>query len=472
MISPPYSLSRPDRYCRLLPPFQYSGEPQRVVERLKQLAEAMYPTKPKENALFRVPANAEGGGEPIATAAYTYFGQFIMHDLTYDDTPFRSAGHWEPEETVNHRTARLDLDSVYGDGPFSSRHHHLYKGVYFRLGKIKNENGAEFDVPLDNNDLPVIADERNCENAIMRQIHVMFMRLHNFVVKNMDNGRINDKTLFEAARRLVRWHFQWLAREDFLPKVCSSDVYRAVIRKNERLIHWPVGRFSIPVEFSQAAARFGHSMVKETYTLTKRRVEVSLASLFIRPGRAGPIHPDHAVEWHHFASPRRFAQDIDTSLADSLSNVPDESIDPFVTTPMPHEPHMLAFRTLCRGAATKLPTGQQVQTKLEPSAVLKVPDTNPSWVKLVRSGFADETPLWYYILLEAETNGEHVRLGTIGSRLVAEVIEAALLHDPGSILSQGGWQPPKWTIDGKPQQILNLYRLAIVVGLEPEKTPP
>jgi hypothetical protein len=478
MISPPYSLSRPDRYCRLLPPFRHSGDPKKVTGRLKQLAESMYLTTPVPEALAALPAVPDSGG-PIAPVAYTYFGQFIMHDLTYDDTPFRSAGHREPEKTVNHRTPRLDLDSVYGDGPFSSKHHHLYNGVYFRLGEIKNRNEAEFDVPLDNNDLPMIADERNCENAIMRQVHVMFMRLHNLMVKKLDNGRISDKTLFEAARTRVRWQFQWLVRENFLPLVCEAAVCEAVTKKNQRLVHWPAGRFSIPVEFSQAAARFGHSMVKATYTLTKppgnvHPVDVPLTSLFIKPGRKGPIDPDHAVEWYHFTSSRRTAQEIDTLLVDPLSRVPDESIDPFVTSPMPHEPHMLALRTLCRGAATKLPTGQQVRVALEPGAVLRVPDTNLAWPRLHKLGFANETPLWYYILLEAETNGKRVRLGTVGSRLVVEVIEAALLHDPGSILSQGSgaWEPPDWTIDGKQQRILNLYRLAIVVGLEPEHPEP
>lgn len=466
MICPPYRLSRPDRYCRLLPPFQHSGD---VAERLKRLAESMYLTRPAPEALAAVPAIA-----PITTAAYTYFGQFIMHDLTFDDTPFRSAGQMEPEKTTNHRTPRLDLDSVYGDGPFSARHNHLYDGIRFRLGEIKNRNGAEFDVPLDSNDLPVIADERNCENAIMRQIHVMFMRLHNLAVKNLGDSTMNDKARFEAARTFVRWQFQWLVRENFLPQVCEASIYEAVIKKNQRFIHWPAGQFSIPVEFSQAAARFGHSMVRAVYTLTESLVDVPLTSLFVRPGRKGPVNPDHAVEWFHFTSSRQAVQDIDTLLADPLSHIPDESIDPFVTSPMPHEPHMLAFRTLCRGAATRLPTGQQVRVALEPNAVLQVPDANFAWQKLQELEFAHETPLWYYILLEAETNGNHVRLGTIGSRLVAEIIEAALLHDPSSILSQGsgGWQPPDWTIDGKQQRIVNLYRLAIVVGLEPEHPQP
>jgi hypothetical protein len=413
-------------------------------------------------------------------AAYTYFGQFIMHDLTYDDTAFRAAAEKNPEDTINHRTPRLDLDSVYGDGPFSPRHHHLYKGVSFRLGDIKNRNNAQFDLPLVN-DLPILADERNCENAIMRQIHVMFMKLHNLAVRNLDDGIIGDKELFETARNLVRWQFQWLVREDFLAKVCDPDVYEAVVRKDERLIHWPQGSFSIPVEFSQAAARFGHSMVKENYTLTDNGPSISLDALFIGKDRKGALLPEHAVEWAHFMRIKTSAQDIDTRLANQLSNVPDQSIDPFVTSPMPHEPHMLALRTLCRGAATKLPTGQQVRVALQPNATLAVPENDPAWQRLKdawaelnKLGFDNETPLWYYILLEAEIIGSHVRLGVVGSRLVAEVIVASLLHDQQSFLFQAGgaWKPSAWNFDGKQRLIKNLYHLAVVVGLEPEKVQP
>jgi hypothetical protein len=481
MICSPYRLSRPDRYCRLLPPFQHSGNPEKVTANLEELARSMFREEPEPPPIkMLVDAVVKPPGPPAA--AYTYFGQFIMHDLTFDDTPFRSAGVQEPEETVNYRTPRLDLDSVYGDGPFSSRHRHLYDGIRFLIGtSARNPTAALFDVPLID-DLPTVVDERNCENAILRQIHAMFLKLHNLAVDNLCDVYGDPEKLFQAARARVRWQYQWLVRHDFLPNVCDNMVYRAVVLRNHRLIHWPPGRFSIPVEFSQAAARFGHSLVRETYGLRphvpteQRRQGVDLGELFGSSRRRGSLPADKAVEWSHFIqSVEAPAKDLDTTLVNPFRNLPDDTIHSFVTSAMPHDPNMLAIRTLGRGAATRLPTGQQVRVALQPKAVLPVPPENAAWKKLRDLGFENETPLWFYILLEAEIQGGRERLGTIGSRLVAEVIEAALRHDPDSFLFQEGgqWTCPLWeSSDNEKRLIQNLANLAVVIGLEQERKQP
>jgi hypothetical protein len=455
MISPPHTLSRPDRYGRLLPAFQYSGDPEKVADRLRDLSCSMFEKTDELRA---------DQGELIP-AAYTYFGQFITHDLTFDDTPFRSAGLQEPEETINYRTPRLDLDSLYGDGPGSRRHGHLYKGLFFRLGTVCSPSRAIFDVPLVNG-LPAVADRRNCENAILRQIHAMFLMLHNVAVRDIPRSVPKAKR-FEAARVRVRRQFQWLVRNDFLPNVCKRQICEAVAGGG-RLIHWPPGRFSIPVEFSQAASRFGHSMVRGEYRFRKGGRRVPLEELFGSIDQPRALATDIAVDWGRFVRPRgEVAEEIDTHLVNPLRHLPDDSIRLFVSSPAPHGPHVLAERTLCRGAATKLPTGQQVRVALRSNAT--IPAKDRAWEALRSSGFENETPLWYYILLEAEVNESGRCLGTIGSRIVAEVIEASLRHDQDSFLflEGGEWMPPPWKVPGrKDVQIQNLRHLAIVVGLE------
>ncbi len=480
MISSPYRLSRPDRYCRLLPPFQYPGDPR---ARLEDLARSMLRDAPPAPPMAPMMAPAVGVdmGEGVPAVAYTYFGQFIMHDLTFDDTPFHSAGLQEPEETINYRNPRLDLDSVYGDGPFSGSHRHLYDGVRFLVGtKARNPQGALFDVPLID-DLPAVADDRNCENAILRQIHAMFLKLHNRAVDNLAGSITEVDKLFEAARRLVRWQFQWLVRYDYLPKICDLVVYDELVRKNRRLIHWPPGSFSIPVEFSQAAARFGHSMVRQKYRLSGG--EFNLGQLFGSCQRAGPLEDGKAVGWSHFVGPRDSpARDIDTTLENPFRELPQDTIHSFVRSPMPHDPLMLPFRTLARGAATRLPTGQQLRVALDPLGQLPDPDPEndtdlqklrKTLQKLRDLGFDRETPLWFYILLEAQTQGKKQRLGTVGSRLVAEVIEAALRHDPDSFLfdTRGEWTREPWTHGETSTSIGDLWDLAAVIGLEPGRPP-
>lgn len=446
---------------------------------MKRLARSMILTDEPLEEKARDPGRAPGAG-------YTYIGQFIVHDLTFDDTPFRSAGLREPEETINFRTPRLDLESLYGDGPGSVAHSHLYDGDYFRVGEDLSplpQAIAPFDVPLFGGG-PAVADDRNCENAIVRQVHAMFLLLHNLILRNLEERCPRRGHLFETARTYVRWHFQWLVRYDFLKKVCKKEVYEAVIgvagRKKEvepvigragRLIHWPWGHFSVPVEFAQAAARFGHSMVKDEYHLRDPAMfpsstGVPLSELLESALGKGALDPKFAIDWKFFLNSEP-AEDIDTFLPVLFRKLPDANIDSFVTSRMPHEPHALAFRTLGRGAKTRLPTGQQLRVALDPRATISN-NTGRAWDNLRSAGFENEIPLWYYLLMEAELNESGKRLGAIGSRIFAEVIEAALLHDTESFLHQegGNWIPPKLRdADGTERTIESFSRLAIAVGL-------
>ena len=57
-------------------------------------------------------------------------------------------------------------------------------------------------------------------------------------------------------------------------------------------------------------------------------------------------------------------------------------------------------------------------------------------------GFHERTPLWYYILKEAELQGEGRQLGGVGSRIVGEVFFGLLEGDPNSFLSmRRDWTP-------------------------------
>src|SRR5438270_6285252 len=168
--------SPPDRYCRLFPEASDSVQQKMTAEALEKLAQSM---RGKDTP---IPPNRRQGHNPSA-AAVTYFGQFVDHDLTLDSTPLREAGCCEPIYTINHRTPWLDLDHLYGDGPRSSQHHHLYESddASFRIGHSPC-GGEPFDVPLTYDGRLALADERNGENIILRQIHAMFLKLHNAAV--------------------------------------------------------------------------------------------------------------------------------------------------------------------------------------------------------------------------------------------------------------------------------------------------
>jgi hypothetical protein len=403
--------------------------------------------------------------------AYTYFGQFIDHDLTRDETVFAKAGLAEPNKTKNHGGSRLDLSHLYGHGPGSKRDGHLYDkdGASFRLGKVRSLiTDQEFDLPLENGH-PVAADDRTPENLIQRQLCVMFMRLHNIAVQQ-ESG--TPKNRFQCARQRLVWLYQWLVRRDFMEKVLTPEVYEDVLKhENGGLIEWGGDdRFSIPVEFSQAAFRFGHSMVRHKYDLNQH-LQLSLKKIFAGPERKTALMKQHAIDWSDFTDEAgQRSRTIDPFVVSPLFHLPDNQFHHKrgpTDYPLPHE---LAVRTLRRGAATCLPTGQQVAAGFNHPCFNKPPTSPTAFFalkELAKYNLSERTPLWYYVLLEAEVESEGNRLGTVGSRLVGEVIESSLRTDPTSYIRQFGndWEPSVWCSPYQSTIIQNLFGVALVSGL-------
>jgi len=458
----PYLNSDPDSYSRLFAPFEDPLPEQIRNAKLRKLAESMKASQSP------IPFPA-WKSTPIG-AGYTYFGQFVDHDLTEDRTPLRLAGGMEPKDTENARTCWLDLDNLYGHGPGCPIYAQLYQDeTSFRLGDALV--GKEtFDVPLTDG-RPHLADPRNNENILVRQIHALFLKLHNlaFIELQKTIPSLGARDLFAKAQERVRWQYQWLVRHDYLEKICNKDVYQDVINSGHRIIDWSDG-FSIPVEFSQAAFRFGHSMVQAQYDL-KGKKEVPLAVLFVEARRA--LDPTFAVDWNEFFEGNQRSMRIDTGIVEPLFNLPDEDISRFVDAEGPHTTNELPLRTLLRGAANRLPAGQRVRDKLCPGSTMQQPvvvENHPydPWATLRNLGLENRVPLWYYILLEAEVDENGLKLGQVGSRLVLEVIEGSLLADPNSFLYRfgNGWEPHSWKRpDGGDFQIRTLLDVARIVGL-------
>ena len=473
----PYCPSAETHYSRL---FRPSGDPldDNLRARLGSLGKSMMRAETVPPTPIPSTFRAER-----SYAGYTYFGQLIDHDLTWDQTPLDQAGQMSPCETINHRTPWLDLDNLYGDGPESDTHFHLYDKdrASFRLGgHLLPNGGGQFDVPLDETGNPQLADSRNNDHLIIRQVHAMFLKLHNVAVRELPE-KLPAEQRFKRAQDRVRWQYQWLVRNDFLKVVCKPSIYQEVMA-GRYLIDWDRDAFSIPVEFAQAAFRFGHSMVRARYILNpdvsgelrmlanmpSLPLEVSLQTLFAEAHNHQPISLPRAINWRRF---------LTEPLAPEPSNWIDTGIvDALVTPEVPPE---LPVRTLLRGAASRLATGEQVCEALrttiptiskEELAKYSEPPCKPPWDDLIANGFQGKTPLWYYFLLESQLEEHGGRLGSAGSRIVAEVIEGSLRADPNSFLSRAHskWTPPPWMApDGQPYVIEDLYGVAVVTGLAP-----
>jgi hypothetical protein len=371
------------------------------------------PTGPGElDALVRLLAERQGVTLNSAIpAGFTYIGQFIDHDITFDPTPF-AASRRDPAALRNFRTPRLDLDSVYGLGP------EIQPYLYDRdaPGKLLLTHVPLLDLPRNRQGLALIGDRRNDENAIVSQLHLLFLRFHN---------RIAGELGFEAAQRLVRRHFHWIVLREYLPAVLGGPF-------NGPREHFTFdGEPFIPVEFSGAAFRFGHSMVRDDYGV-KPLPGPGALSLFPDLRGFRPLEPVREIAWERFFVLGGHApQDgsaIDTRIAPSLFRLPEG------------EP-VLARRTLRRGVKLGLPSGQDLAAAVGAPA-LDEADLHLDGVgEEPREALTAATPLWYWILCEAQkAGGRH--LGPLGRLIVGEVLLGLIETDPASFLvEEPSWQP-------------------------------
>lgn len=212
---------------------------------------------------------------PTMTAGMTFLGQFLDHDLTFDRTSILGQPQ-DPTSTPNSRTPAFDLDSVYGGGPNLSPQ--LYdqspdgKGIKFLIEEIpgsasQSRGGVvRYDVQRDAQGVAVIGDPRNDENLMISQLHLAFQRFHNAVVDEITNttGLTDSTEIFAEAQRTVQRHYQWIIVHEFLPKTVGSELVNNELTEGPKFYD-AHNAPSIPVEFSVAAYRFGHSQVRPSY---------------------------------------------------------------------------------------------------------------------------------------------------------------------------------------------------------------
>lgn len=426
-------------------------------------------------------------------SVYTYFGQFLDHDITFTNVPKTPRDltdscmlgdsllrPWDvaciKAHVTNRRARILELDTVYGgktEPPKDEGDPRLLK-----LGRVTPVE-HNIQVKDEYHDLPrggvsdkrardrvaAIGDPRNDQSLLISQLHVAFLRAHNAIVRR-------EKCSFDDAREMLRQHYHWIIIHDFLKKITAEGTVEAVLSDPDPLYNVGAKDFFLPLEFTVAAFRFGHSMIRDVYYLNSLYPSQDLALLFtLRALREHPTLPgDSIIEWRVFLpgfDNRNTGRLIDTRLIDPLRAVLDEA-----ERPMPCETR-LAVLDLKRGYMMRIPTGQAVAKRLGAhvmtAAEIEEAVADERQIRVLRdSGFLERTPLWFYILAEAASHfgdGGH-RLGPVGSRLVAEVLVGLVRRSQPSILSK---TEPPWTpkLPGKMEgqfDLADLLRLAGVLN--------
>ncbi|WP_322920984.1 peroxidase family protein [Nocardioides renjunii] len=451
-------------------------------------------------ATLRKVALAMTGGSVVdgtIPAGFTYLGQFVDHDLTFDATTVAFGDSVSPAALLQGRSPTLDLDSLYGAGPLDGVSADFYEADRTRLkvGRTTKIGGDRarvgFDVPRvggpgAGRGKAAIPDRRNDENLVVAQTHAAMIRFHNRVVAGLGPATPPAER-FEKARRKVVLHYQWMLRTDYLPKICDGDVVTDVFTTGRKVVDPgadPLTMPTMPVEFSVAAFRLGHAMVREAYDWNARFPDGSgsLDLLFFFSGTSGgvgngdPTLPSNWIaDWrrlYRFSQvghdelkppPGEFnlARRIDTRLVDPLAALPKGSFDGSVSDEATIRAN-LAFRNLVRARMLRLASGQQMAELMRASGVpvttltraqLRDGAGGPGSAQLdsltdaQRDAFLADTPLWFYVLREAELNDG--RLTGVGARLVVETFHRAMEGSTHSIVRNPAFRPDLGEKDGR-----------------------
>jgi hypothetical protein len=496
-----------------------------TIERLTELETAFHPPF----GVFAPPALTFD-----LPAAYTYFGQFLNHDISApvggllknmgEVPPVGIIGTVDPEglgkdwradvatilrHFVNEHAHPMTLGSLYGDGPGS--HDEEVKALYapdgsFHLAKVvplppeilgnttKLPEHA-FDHARNAPDiprrglLPLIADRRNDGNLILSQLHLAFLLFHNKAVEKLTTPGTRTGDVFAKARDLVTKHYHWLILNDFLPAILSKSVLE------RPLSEWkprPLPTGTVPMEFTTAAFRFGHSMVGHSYDYNanfgrenKLADRATLAQLFTftsarqmgdAQGRI-PQLPDHwVIDWD-----RMTCSDAPADPGDASGRAERIDLD-FAPVMMSEagdariiEHGSIFLRNLLRGFHRRMPFGQKLA---DACGVPRLPrekikaampqDRSPSGTYPAdvaeRLGILDETPAWLYFLCEAQMLEGGARVGPTASQIIADTIVSLLRAQSSTVLQVGGgaWHPRDSFLtapSGKPLDTLRSFLL-------------
>jgi nucleoid-associated protein YgaU len=446
-------------------------------------------------------------GDADIPAVYTYFGQFVDHDITLEASSFTAAELLDDDleplgldqirtGLQNIRTATLELDSVYSlPAPLDPAN-----PAKLLVGTVSSLNGT--DKPQlrppgkgDDNDLPreprspdithdraaLTGDPRNDENTIIAQLHLAFLKAHNALV---DQGRS-----FEEARRLLRQHYQHIVIHDFLKRVADPAVVDDIVQYGNRWYNTLAEPFFMPLEFSVAGFRFGHTMIRNDYDFNLNfnttgeagTTSANLPLLFTFTALSGQLGfgqgptetlPDNwIIEWENFVEDggpaKSKARRLDTKLATpglfDLRNLVGQPEQPAP------DASRLAVRNLLRGYGLRMPTGQALATHLGfapmTAAELEAAAASPEQAQVLQqSGFSERTPLWYYLLAEAKHHGGGQHLGPVGSTIVAEVLIGLVRRSDDSILRYPGWAPSLPSSTPGQFELADLLRFAGVLA--------
>src|SRR2546428_2427799 len=422
---------------------------------------------------------------PTHTAGVTFFGQFMDLDVTFDSRSTLGVPT-DPTATRNARLAAFDLDTIYGQGPFVTPQFYEVEDQ----AKLRIESGGIFeDLPRNGEGTAIIPDPRSDQNMMISGLNCAFILFHTGTVDGVRQqlGLIDPAAIFAEAKRLVLWHYHWLILNEFLPLFVGPALVNDILNNGRRFYQPDKGQATMPVEFQGACFRLGHTMVRPSYRANLKGDNGKPFFGFIFDPALGDIAPEKGKDPNDlrsgFRAPRRFIgwqtffdfkdgeikrnKRMDTKISTPLFTLPLAAIASHKA------PIALMQRNLLRHVTWSMPSGQSIARAM---GVDRLSAEDLKELKTYDLGLEENTPLFYYMLKEAElvpdtdigrnTGGFH--LGPVGGRIVGEVVIGLLQSDPASWLAQ----QPHWTPSlQRPRAGLRMTDLPTLPRVDPATRP-
>lgn len=443
------------------------------------------------------PADRPGAEGPIP-AAFTYFGQFVFHDMVFSrifGIPQSAGGGFHFR---NAASQGLDLSGLYGRGPQVDGHLYDRPGdggaaCRFPVGLpcVKDHEGnrmpvcAGRDLPrLDMSGLfvdvqgrrqpyhPLVGDPRNDDNVVLSQLQATLMGIHNRLVGvQLRAGDCRAEEAYDRARTFLISAYRKVVVHDYMSRVLDDRIW-AYFFAGAPPADAHLGELSgLPLEFTFGASRFAHSMVRQFYTVNDSFAEQAgplnevLSRSSLRPDGNVPLEVNWVVDWKRFVAGDdptivQHARRISPFLASDLSS----DLSPGLATDLAGNVLPVSFMDNWRCYELGLPSGQAVaetlagrlphgiavevlrdDAMLPTQACTTLFPYNAAKLKgalKAARGFLSDTPLSYYILQEASALGENgSHLGPVGSYIVGATVVASLYSTADTNFPSGSKVP-------------------------------
>lgn len=428
---------------------------------------------------------------PCIPAGYTYLAQLVAHDIVQTSLVFPTLRR-DRGTLRNSRSFKLDLDTLYGSGPASCPYAYAipvgdgYRAE-LRLSRMKQSSpeapGASppfrdigrgraclaNDEPRGGPTEPLLVDPRNDDNAILSQITTIFIHLHNTVLAGLQREQPNPgqypesvwlERQFVVARRIVTDIYRTIVRYDLLSKIIDPRIYAWYTTASPQMLD-ASDDDRVSLEFSHAAFRFGHAMVRPEYKINDLHepfgIESVLSHTCRRLPQRLPLNEHWIIQWSRFfdlgdSSIINFSRRIGPDFGHGLE-LPANGY----AFPLDGTPRTLAHRDLLRNATMSLwsvpalveEIGRRQPTLIADSRSLSNLEATrgglEQWMRAQRGPgvthlsddeiewLAKDPPLLFFILHEAAEEAEGKHLGTLGSIIVAETLLKQLAPAPDPV---------------------------------------